>query len=331
MAPHQCLSGVSVHRRIRCSRLAARLTERTLVANRRTTEMSRVELLSSGGLRLDNRRPYELRSTNFNILPNPPLGSDAAATLQHGLTRLLGFVSGPRDSIESNRTATTTALGNPIAISSTNASSNTTTTNAAISVHISTTPFSSIDRKKLGRTDKRFADLAQSIQNTFEPVVMLQLYPRSTIDIYIQVLQQDGALLQAAINLTSLALVAAGVSVTDYVLSISVGALSKPLSPLLDLTNIEQTDLPNLTIAVLPRTQKLTLLQLDTRINILTFESLLKIGLEACLVLQREMDREVRRWSNLLSFSIHNSLDYRSNPTTQGPVSDQNPGLFSIH
>ncbi|KAH9449104.1 hypothetical protein MJO29_009965 [Puccinia striiformis f. sp. tritici] len=124
---------------------------------------------------------------------------------------------------------------------------------------------------------------------------MLHLYPRSTIDIYVQVLQQDGALLQAAIDVTTPALIGTGVLISDYILSISVGALLTPSCLLLDLTSSEQTDLPNLTIVVLPQSQKLTLLQLDTRINILTFESLLGIGLEACLVLQLKMDREVRR------------------------------------
>ncbi|KAI9625440.1 hypothetical protein KEM48_010920 [Puccinia striiformis f. sp. tritici PST-130] len=77
--------------------------------------MSRVELLSSGGLRLDNRRPYELRSINFDILPNPPVGCDSVARVEHGLTKLIGFVSGPRDSVESNRTVPT-SLGNPMEI-----------------------------------------------------------------------------------------------------------------------------------------------------------------------------------------------------------------------
>ncbi|WAQ87658.1 hypothetical protein PtA15_8A564 [Puccinia triticina] len=291
--------------------------------------MSRVELLSSGGLRLDNRRPYELRSIDFSLLPNPPVGCDSVAKVEHGLTKLIGFVSGPRDSVDSNRTVAT-ALGNPAGNSvSSNLNNKSNDQNGQISVHISTTPFSSIDRKKIARSDKKFADFAQAIQNSFEPVVMLNLYPRSTIDIYIQVLQQDGALLQAAINVTTLALIGAGVSITDYLLSVSVGALSTPSCPLLDLTNSEQTDLPNLTIAVLPRTQKLTLLQLDTRINILTFESLLEIGLEACLVLQLEMDREVRRWATLLNSSIHNSLDYKSH-SAQGPVANQNPQIMMI-
>ncbi|POW14016.1 hypothetical protein PSTT_03309 [Puccinia striiformis] len=57
---------------------------------------------------------------------------------------------------------------------------------------------------------------------------MLHLYPRSTIGIYVQVLQQDGALLQAAIDVTTPALIGTGVLISDYILSISVGALLTP-------------------------------------------------------------------------------------------------------
>lgn len=64
--------------------------------------------------------------------------------------------------------------------------------NGTINVQISTAPFSGPERKRVGKSDKKMSDLAYSIQNTFEPVVMLNLYPRSVIEIYIEVLQQDG-------------------------------------------------------------------------------------------------------------------------------------------
>lgn len=34
--------------------------------------------------------------------------------------------------------------------------------------------------------------MASAITNTFEPVIMTHLYPRSVIDIYVTVLSQDG-------------------------------------------------------------------------------------------------------------------------------------------
>lgn len=51
------------------------------------------------------------------------------------------------------------------------------------------------DRTSLTRSclfRRRISELAASIKSTFEPVIMTQLYPHSQIDIYVQVLQQDG-------------------------------------------------------------------------------------------------------------------------------------------
>lgn len=139
-------------------------------------------------------------------------------------------------------------------------------------------------------------DLSFSIQNTFESVVMLELYPRSVIEIFIEVLQDDGGLLQAAINATSLSLIASGISIKDYIVAISIASLSNPNLPLLDITNLEQLDLPCLTIATLPRSSKISLIQVESRLNIDEFEKLSRIGIEGCEVLKVELQQEVKRW-----------------------------------
>lgn len=39
---------------------------------------------------------------------------------------------------------------------------------------------------------RRTIELAAAVKNTFEPVLLLHLYPRSSIDIYLQILENDG-------------------------------------------------------------------------------------------------------------------------------------------
>ena len=50
------------------------------------------------------------------------------------------------------------------------------------------------DERRLRNTpsSRRIQELAQAIKTTFEPVIMTSLYPRSEINIYIQVLAMDG-------------------------------------------------------------------------------------------------------------------------------------------
>lgn len=39
---------------------------------------------------------------------------------------------------------------------------------------------------------RRTIEIAAAVKNTFEPVLLLHLYPRSSIDIYLQILENDG-------------------------------------------------------------------------------------------------------------------------------------------
>src|SRR5271154_372439 len=112
--------------------------------------------------------------------------------------------------------------------------------------------------------------MAATIKSTFEPVIQTILSPRSQIDIYAQILQQDGGLLQACINGTTLALASAGIPLLDFVCAVSSGV--HITSPMLDLTLLEENDLPNMTVAVMPRTNRVTLVTLETRLHIDRFE-----------------------------------------------------------
>lgn len=132
------------------------------------------------------------------------------------------------------------------------------------------------------------------------------------------------ALLQAAINATTLALISAGLPLSDYVCALSLASypsispsappqvppfeLTSPPVPhsnsesgtngsgsttLLDLVQTEESALPNLTVAVLPRSGKVTLVNLETRVGIGRFEEMLRWGVEGAKVVQAAME-EVR-------------------------------------
>lgn len=139
---------------------------------------------------------------------------------------------------------------------------------------------------------RRILELAATIKSTFEPVIQTSLYPRSQIDIYVQVLQQDGGLLHACVNATTLALICAGIPMTDFVCAVSGGVHST--APLLDLTMLEENDLPHMTVAVMPRTGKVTLVALETRLHVDRFAEIFKLAGEAGQALHKEMRRVVR-------------------------------------
>ena len=136
-------------------------------------------------------------------------------------------------------------------------------------------------------SQRRTLEFTSAVKSTFEPIIQTHLYPRSQIDIFVQVLQQDGGLLQASINATTLALIDAGIALTDYVCGITC-ALHDTV-PLLDLNAIEESDLPNLTAGFLPKSGKVTLLTLETRIHLDRFEEMVRMTEDAGKVVHEEM------------------------------------------
>lgn len=130
-------------------------------------------------------------------------------------------------------------------------------------------------------------EFAANIKSTFEPVIQLYLYPRSQIDINVQVLQSDGSLLQAAINATTLALIDAGIPLNDYVCAITCAL--HDATPLLDLTSLEESDLPHVTVAVLPKSGKVTLATLETQLAVERFDEMLRLTGDAAKVIHGEM------------------------------------------
>lgn len=105
-------------------------------------------------------------------------------------------------------------------------------------------------------------------------------------------LAQDGGLLQACINATSLALASAGIALGDLVCAVSGGVHGT--FPLLDLSALEEGDLPNVTVAIMPRSGKVTLVTLETRLHVDRFGEVFARACEAGRVIHTEMRRAVR-------------------------------------
>jgi exosome complex component RRP41 len=87
-------------------------------------------------------------------------------------------------------------------------------------------------------------------------------YPRSSIDLNIEILQADAGTRCAGLNAASLALADAGIPMRDLVVSVAAGKIDGKVC--LDLNkaedNLGDADLP---VAIMPRRKLVTLLQMD--------------------------------------------------------------------
>ena len=84
----------------------------------------------------------------------------------------------------------------------------------------------------------------------------------------------------------------------DFVCAVSGGVHSS--APMLDLTTLEEGDAPHVTVAMMPKTGKVALVTMETRLHVDRFEQILTLAREAGAVIHQEMKRAVLARSNSL-------------------------------
>ncbi|MBU4502946.1 MAG: exosome complex exonuclease Rrp41 [Nanoarchaeota archaeon] len=111
---------------------------------------------------------------------------------------------------------------------------------------------------------RRSKEINLVMAKALSPVMDLSDYPNTVVDVFVELLQTDAGTRCAGITAASLALADAGIAMKDLVVAFAVGKVGDKVVVDLDYSeeSFEEgaTDIP---IAVMPRTGKLTLLQLD--------------------------------------------------------------------
>ncbi len=122
-------------------------------------------------------------------------------------------------------------------------------------------PFST-DERKNPAPSRREIELSKVIREALESVVLTHLFPRTVIDVFVEVIQADGGTRTAAITAASLALADAGIPMKDLVAGIAVGKVDGQL--VLDIDQVEdnygEADMP---VAGAVNLDKVVLLQLN--------------------------------------------------------------------
>jgi len=150
-------------------------------------------------------------------------------------------------------------------------------------------PFSTEERKSPAPS-RREVEISKVIREALEPSILSQYYPRTTIDLFIEVLQSDGGTRCAGINGASLALADAGIPMRELVSACAVGKIEGRIA--LDLSDIEdQNGDADMPMAMMPNLNAVTLLQMDGAFTYEEFQKALEMGINACKkihTLQRE-------------------------------------------
>jgi len=142
--------------------------------------------------------------------------------------------------------------------------------------------FSVPERKRPGPS-RRSIEISLVTKNALMPSLELNKYPNAVIDVFIMITQANSGTRCAGINAASLALADAGLPMKDLVAAVAVGKVGDKI--VIDLNKEEEdyeegaTDIP---IAIMPRSNVITLLQLDGNIAKEELKKAVELGRKAC-------------------------------------------------
>lgn len=227
-------------------------------------------LIDDNGLRTDGRKLDELRPVKLEI--GLLKRADGSAYIEQGKNKILVAVYGPRE-IHPRHLALPDRC--------------------FLRCLYRMASFS-VEERKSPAPGRREIELSKVIRESLEPAIFLEEYPRAGIDVYIQILQADGGTRCASITAASLALADAGIPMRDLVVACAAGKVEGKV--VLDINDVEDKygsgDMP---LAIMPRKNEITLLQLDGIFSPEEFERSLELAQQGCrqlYELQREAIKE---------------------------------------
>jgi len=215
------------------------------------------KLIDKKGIRLDGRKPDELRSIKLEVgvIPN----ADGSAYVEHGKNKILVGVYGPREVHPKH-----------LALQD----------RTVLKCRYHMAPFS-VQERKSPAPSRREIELSKVIRESLQPSIFMEYYPRTMIDVFIEILQADGGTRCASITAASLALADAGIPMRDLVVSCAAGKADDTI--VLDLMDEEdkqgKADVP---VALMPNLNAITLLQMDGKLTHEEFESAVNLAIDGC-------------------------------------------------
>ncbi|MFP3282480.1 MAG: exosome complex exonuclease Rrp41 [Nitrososphaeria archaeon] len=218
------------------------------------------KLIDEQGKRTDGRGPYDLRPYKLEVgmLKN----ADGSAYIEMGKNKIVAAVYGPKEVHPRHLVLPDRML-------------------VKCRYHMS--PFS-VEERKTPAPSRREIEISKVIREALEASILVDEFPRTALDVFVEVLESDGGSRGASITAASLALANAGIPMKDMVAACAVGKVDGQL--VLDLNDVEdkegEVDMP---VAYMPNLDEITLLQMDGKLTVEEFKAALNLALKGCIQL----------------------------------------------
>src|SRR3989344_4129460 len=145
-------------------------------------------------------------------------------------------------------------------------------------------PFSSSNERVRPGGSRRSKEISMVTQKALLPVLNLEDYPNSVVDVFIELPQTEAGSRCAGICAASMALADAGLEMKDLVAAVSVGKVADKL--LVDLDYSEESypegSVADIPVAMMPNSGMITLLQMDGEVKKEELMKVIEMAKKAC-------------------------------------------------
>ncbi|HEC72111.1 MAG TPA: exosome complex exonuclease Rrp41 [Thermoplasmatales archaeon] len=218
--------------------------------------------LFENGKRLDGRKPDELRKIKIEV--GVLHRAEGSCYLEWGDNKILAAVYGPREAVPRH-------TQDPL--------------KAIVNARYNMAAFSVDERKRPG-PDRRSREISKVISEALENVILVEKFPRASIDVNIEVLDAEAGTRCAGLTAAAVALVDAGIPLRDIPVACAAGKIEDQV--VLDLgkeeDNYGSADLP---VAIAPRTGEILLLQMDGHLTLKEFDEALDLAIKGCYTVSK--------------------------------------------
>jgi len=145
-------------------------------------------------------------------------------------------------------------------------------------------PFSSKGNRVRPGGSRRSKEISMVTKKALLPVLDLNDYPNSVVDVFIELPETEAGSRTAGINAASMALADAGLLMRDLVASVAVGRVDDKIVVDLDYSEESYEDGPvaDIPMAMVPKSGEVTLLQMDGLLSKEQLKEALEMGKKAC-------------------------------------------------
>ncbi len=228
------------------------------------------DLMKKQGIRSDGRKTDELRPVRIEagVLKN----ADGSSFIEFGGNKIMVAVYGPKEVHPKHM-----ALAD----------------RAVLRCRYHMAPYS-VDERKNPAPSRREIEISKISKEALEPALILEDYPRTAIDVYIEILQSDGGSRCVGITAAAVALADAGINMRDLVTACAAGKVNDTI--VLDINDEEekkgQADMP---IAYMPNLEKVTLMQVDGTLSKEEYKKCLDMAISGCMQVNQLQKEALRK------------------------------------